>query len=108
MLSVVVCSGDGVRTIVSDDRTRSGQGRIIPVAWKPAWIFSCAKIVCIGCEEAYLVNMVDALADELLDLMAVRSLEPGEAAQIRRLEEVGGIGWHVEGDQSLLGSGPFL
>ena len=46
--------------------------------------------------------MVDALASELLDLMTVRSLEWREAAHIKRLEEVGGMGWHAESDDLVL------
>jgi hypothetical protein len=42
------------------------------------------------------------LASELLDLVTVRSLEGGEAAHIKWLEEVGGMGWHAEGDNLVL------
>jgi len=57
---------------------------------------------CVDLEEVYLVNMVDALASQLLDLMAVRSLERREAAYIKWLEEVGGIGWHTESNDLVL------
>jgi hypothetical protein len=34
--------------------------------------------------------------------MSVRSLERREAAHIKRLEEVGGVAWHAEGDDLVL------
>ena len=37
---------------------------------------------CIGCEEVYLVNIVDALAGELLNLTSVRALKRRVAAYI--------------------------
>jgi hypothetical protein len=46
--------------------------------------------------------VVDALASELLDLVTVRSLERGEAAHIKGLEEVGGMSWHTESDNLVL------
>lgn len=42
----------------------------------------------IDCEEVYLVNVVDALAGELLNLASVRPLKRREAAYIKRLEKM--------------------
>lgn len=46
--------------------------------------------------------MEDSLASKLRHLMSVRSLERREAAYIKRLEEVRGVGWHAEGDDLVL------
>jgi hypothetical protein len=46
--------------------------------------------------------MVDALASQLLDLMAICSLERREAAHIKWLEEVRGMSWHTESDDLVL------
>jgi hypothetical protein len=46
--------------------------------------------------------VVDALASELLDLVTVHSLKRGEAAHIKRLQEVGGMSWHTESDNLVL------
>ena len=46
--------------------------------------------------------MEDSLASKLRYLMSVRSLERREAAYIKRLEEMRGMGWHAEGDDLIL------
>ena len=56
----------------------------------------------IDCEEVYLVYMTDALASELLDLVAVRALKRRETAHIKWLEEVRRVGWHAESDNLVL------
>ena len=48
------------------------------------------------------VNVVDALASQLLDLVTVRSLEWGEAAHIKGLEEMRGMSWHTESNDLVL------
>jgi hypothetical protein len=44
----------------------------------------------------------DSLASKLRHLMSVRSFKRREAAYIKRLEEIGYIGWHAEGDDLIL------
>lgn len=50
----------------------------------------CWPDLCIDLEEVYLIDMVDALAGQLLDLITVRTLKWRKAAHIKWLEEVGG------------------
>jgi hypothetical protein len=52
--------------------------------------------LCIDREKVYLVNVVDALAGELLDLVTVRAFKRREAAHIKWLEEVRRVRWHTE------------
>ena len=54
--------------------------------------------LCIDCEKVYLIDVVDALAGELLDLVTVRVLERREAAHVKWLEEVRRVRWHTESD----------
>lgn len=50
----------------------------------------------------YLVNMVGALAGELLNLTSVRALKRRVAAHIWRLEEMKGMSWHAESKNLVL------
>lgn len=58
--------------------------------------------LCVALEEVYLVNVVDALASQLLDPVTIRALEWREAAHIKWLKEVRGMGWHTESDDLVL------
>ena len=58
----------------------------------------------IDCKEVYLVNVVDALAGELLNLTSVRALERREAANIKRLKKMRRMRWHAESDDLVAGA----
>ena len=59
---------------------------------------------CIGYKEVYFINIVDALAGELLNLTSVRALKRGVAAHIKQLEEMRGMWRHAERDNLILGA----
>jgi hypothetical protein len=48
------------------------------------------------------IDMEDSLASKLRHLVSVRSLKRREAAHIKRLEELGGMGWHAQSDDLIL------
>ena len=64
----------------------------------------CWPDLLIDCKEVYLVNVVDALAGELLDLTSVRPLEWQEAAYIKRLEKMRRVRRHAESNNLVLGA----
>jgi hypothetical protein len=47
-------------------------------------------------QKVKLVDVVDRLPCKLSYLMSVQRLDRGEAANIKRLEEVGRVGWHTQ------------
>jgi hypothetical protein len=49
-------------------------------------------------QKVKLVDVVDRLPGKLSNLMSVQRLERGEAANIKRLEKVRGVGWHTQSD----------
>lgn len=53
-------------------------------------------------QKVQLVNVVDGLPGKLSDLMSVQRLERGEVADIKRLEEVRGVGWHTQGNDLVI------
>ena len=62
----------------------------------------CRPNLLIDRKEIYLVNVVDALAGELLDLTSVRPLKRREAANIKRLEKMRRMRRHIESNNLIL------
>jgi len=63
---------------------------------------NCWPDLLINCKEVYLINMVDALAGELLNLTPVRALKWREAANIKRLEKMRRVRRHAESNNLIL------
>jgi hypothetical protein len=86
-LSAVVADGDGVRMTVSDNAIWTGRDkpRRLEASLDILLREYCRPDLCIDCEEVYLVDMVDALASEIMDLVTIHALKWREAAYIKRL-----------------------